>query len=275
MIEISRCDTELRDDCEDAEVIDDHAWAQYLDILMVDSYFDLESFDAPIKTYLTQKYFASIIGTKVKNFEVFLKENNIDRLDDYSFTKGNEQNSFYSVKEMTSDEYESEADLYASVKLSLDAESQNYSRNVYTILDVIGQVGGIFSLLTSFCALIVGIYAEKMAMHSILSKCYTLENGGIPKQDSDFSENVQVVQLLPEVSEEEKFNNDCENEGGSDEDDHSKVFPHEILLRKPKSFNKITRDYLSDKMKQRKRYNFALKDFFYGLFCCMKIRYKC
>jgi hypothetical protein len=267
VIEISRCDVELRDDCEDEETIDEHAWAQYLDILMVDSYFDLESFDAPIKTYLTQKYFASIIGTKVKNFEVFLKENNIDRLDDYSFTKGNVLNSFYSVKEMTSDEYESSADLYASVKLSLDAESQSYTRNVYTILDVIGQVGGIFSLLTSFCALIVGIYAEKMAMHSIISKCYTLENDDTPKQDSDFNEHIQVVQSLPEISEEEKLQNDCEAEGGNDEDDHSEAFPRETCLENQRSFNRKTRDHLSDTMKQRKRYNFALKDFFYGLFC--------
>jgi hypothetical protein len=208
---------------------------KYFDVVMIDSYFDLESFEDPIKTFLTQKYYYSLNGDQVKNYEIYVKQNIIDKLDDYTHLNGVEQNSFYSVNDLKSDEYDSSSDYYGTFTFNLDAESQVYKRNVYTLLNVVSQLGGIFSLLTSFWTLIVGIYAERMLYYAALSNCYTFENEKVPQQDSvpEFEGNKLKDLPLPENSEEEKVYN--KNEGGSDEQ-HSIVLTNTNMLKGPKQF---------------------------------------
>ena len=61
-----------------------------------------------------------------------------------------------------------------------------------TILDVLSQVGGIFSITQSFCALIVGFWAQKMLFFSVFSKCYTfdLKNNGNKVDDKNYDNKV-------------------------------------------------------------------------------------
>jgi len=84
LIEFRKCDPSKRSDWEtDDSVVANHLSNQYVDILMIDSYFDSHSFDNPVKSYLTQKYFYQMSTTKYKNVLLFLKENNVDVQDSF------------------------------------------------------------------------------------------------------------------------------------------------------------------------------------------------
>jgi hypothetical protein len=90
-----------------------------------------------------------------------------------------------------------------------------------------------------------------MLYYAALSNCYTFEKEKIPQQDSvsNFEEIKQEGLPLPENSEEDlplpenpeeekvpkEYDNDNDNEGGSDEE-HSIVLTNTNMLKGPKQF---------------------------------------
>jgi len=143
---------------------------QDFDIVIIDSYFDLKSFEKPIKTYLTQQYHYRLKAGFYQNIELFIKENTIDALDDYKIIEGAKNGKFYSVADSSSSSTQLSTTTYAGVTIFLHPETQVYNRAVFTFMDVLAQLGGIFGLIQPVCALLVGFYAEKMLYHSIFNK---------------------------------------------------------------------------------------------------------
>lgn len=137
---------------------------------MIDSYFDTQSFKDPIKTFLTQKYWYSLEGGKRHRSDIFLKENNIDMFDDFIGLEGKDDANFYSVSDGEMRKWDENGLIYGEWYFYLDPETRIFQRDVYTILDLLSQVGGIFSLLQSLCVVLVGLYAERMIYFTVLSK---------------------------------------------------------------------------------------------------------
>ena len=142
---------------------------------MIDRYFDKESFDKPVKKHLTQNYFYVMDAGYFRNIEIFVQENQIDLLDDYMLVEGSKDGRYYSVADQKDVRSHTTSDLFGIITLSLHPETKIFKRTVFTILDVLSQIGGIFSLLQSLCGVIVGIYAQKMLFYAIFSKCYTFD----------------------------------------------------------------------------------------------------
>lgn len=157
---------------------------------MIDSFFDLDNFDKPVQTYLTQKYFYYMVADRREDVEIYIKQNQIKRLDDYTYLKGVKDNIFYTIKDQKQNSYDTGSLIYSSFSIYLDPEVQYYSRNVYTILDFFSQVGGIFSLLSSLCGLLIGFYSERMIYYTILSKCYSFDTEIMNKTEREKQEIV-------------------------------------------------------------------------------------
>ena len=165
------------------------------DIVIIDSYFDLKSFEKPIKTYLTQQYYYDLNVDYRQEVELYVKESKIDSLDDYTIIEGPKEGRFYSIVDQRSSRYESSSRIYGAFYFYLHPESQVYNRAVFTILDVLSQIGGIFGILQPVWAVIVGIYAERMLHFSIFSRCYTLDNQENEIQEKNSSEENWEVEL--------------------------------------------------------------------------------
>ena len=181
-----------RTDCKSYTVSDANLASQDFDIVIIDSYFDLKSFEKPIKTYLTQQYHYRLQGGFYQNIELFVKENTIDALDDYKIIEGAKNGRFYSVADSSSSSTKLNTNTYASVTIFLHPETQVYNRAVFTFMDVLAQIGGIFGLIQPVCALFVGFYAEKMLYYSIFKKWYTV--------DTDEPEKKSAIAPFPKIS---------------------------------------------------------------------------
>jgi hypothetical protein len=188
---------------------------------MIDSYFDLDNFRSPVKTYLTQKYFYYMDSARREDVEIFIKENQIRMLDDYTYVEGVKDNKFYTIKEQKQNSYLSQKSVYSSFNIFLDPEIQYYNRNVYTIFDFFSQIGGIFSLVSSLCGLLVGFYSERLMYYTILSKCYSFDTDNIDKNEEERKEIVSARKSFHikdpthrKINKEIKDNVNEEFEGG-------------------------------------------------------------
>ena len=62
-----------------------------------------------------------------------------------------------------------------SVYFRLDSYFDNYSRRIYSLGDLLGQVGGLYSSILIIGALFVGIFSERLFVSSILRKIYQID----------------------------------------------------------------------------------------------------
>ena len=62
-----------------------------------------------------------------------------------------------------------------SVYFRLDANYDNYYRRVYSIGDLLGQTGGLYSSVLMIGGFIVGIFSERLFVSSILHKIYQID----------------------------------------------------------------------------------------------------
>jgi hypothetical protein len=117
--------------------------------------------------------------------------------DDYKQVEGaNNDNIFYTVKEQLKNKYSTGSSVMTAINIFLDPELESYSRNVYTVTDFLSQVGGIFSLLSSLCGLIVGLYSERMIYYTVLSKCYTFDTDNLNKNEEQKQEMASARKLV-------------------------------------------------------------------------------
>lgn len=166
---LKKC-TSRGESCASDEDIKDRVDDTELDIIMIDGYFDLNNFKTPIGHFLTEKFHYSIIPGFEKISSVYIKENKLELQDNYLQYSGAKKNTFYSVAESTDDLRATTDSEYVRVYLKLDPERRQYKRTVYSLLDLIAQLGGVFSVIQSIFTFILGMYADRVFFHSVLSK---------------------------------------------------------------------------------------------------------
>ena len=65
----------------------------------------------------------------------------------------------------------------------MDSQRDEYHRTVYSILDMTGQVGGVFEILTLFFGFIVSGYNKRMLLYSLAENIYYTQTNLTPKSD--------------------------------------------------------------------------------------------
>ena len=69
-----------------------------------------------------------------------------------------------------------------------DSSSKSYERSVFGVLDVAGNIGGVFEILSIIGGLIVGIFSGKIFIYSMLAKLYYID---LPwKYEGEITQNV-------------------------------------------------------------------------------------
>ena len=235
-IVLSSCDWSKRSDCKPYTDTDAHITNRYFDVVIIDSYFDLKSFEKPIKSYLTQKYFYTFEAGYYESIELFVKENSIEALDDYKIVEGSKDGKFYSIADDRQQRAVATGYSYWGITFYLHPETQAYNRQVFTFMDVLAQLGGVFGLIQPLWAFIVGFYAEKMLYYSIFSQLYTFDTQ--KDEEDDMKNKREDIYREPEINSARNVNskqmegsNDKESiefAGGSNENLFSKHFAKRI-----------------------------------------------
>ena len=105
---------------------------------------------------------------------------------------------FYSIKEITNDVVLSQNGQIFQMMFSFDNEYLQMSRSVYSLSDMVGQVGGFGGMLVSIFSFVVGIISTKVYQQSIMSDIYQV-NSNI--------DNCRLLnnKIIPEENKENKF----------------------------------------------------------------------
>ena len=90
----------------------------------------------------------------------------------------------------------------------MDSQRDEYHRTVYSILDMTGQVGGVFEILTLFFGFIVSGYNKRMLLYSLAENIYYTQTNLSPKSDVNI-ENDSVTckksnKIVPKQKEDYK-----------------------------------------------------------------------
>ena len=112
-----------------------------------------------------------------------------------------EQGFFYSFDRFQLDTYKialnhSESTLLYS-KISISEEIDIYERSVFTFLDLIGQIGGIYELLEVSAAFFVGYYNSKIFSYELVNKLnsWILDDQKEAKHDSREDQSHKLIQI--------------------------------------------------------------------------------
>lgn len=236
---------------------------------MIDSYFNLRNFTQPIGSFLTEKYYYYCVPGTIKYTDIFIKENKLELTDNFLQLGGPVEKKFYSVSDVKESWAYYGGPEYVYVKLQLDPETQLYKRTVYSILDLIGQLGGVFGILSSVFTLIVGIYSENMLFHSIVKKCYQVEAD--PQSQSNIQNPTQFVEDVPQSAirlqnspvEELENSKDVDYQINSD-----RRAWRNIREEESNSTNtQINTLPFASKLKSRRRYGFSCCNILFNILC--------
>ena len=88
--------------------------------------------------------------------------------------------SFYSIGEVDQDFDTEEADgVLLSIRIVQDDDVNIYERKVFSILEVFGQIGGVYEIIRLIFEVFVAFFAKRIMMYTLFSHIYFSEDNYI------------------------------------------------------------------------------------------------
>ena len=120
-----------------------------------------------------------------------------------------EQKEFYSVGGSRYDILDDSTNItYAFIRVRMDTREDTYERTVFSVFDFTGLIGGVFEIFEVTGNIIVGYFATKLFMFSMLSNLYQVQKfdaeqefseiPNLPKNIVKVKNNEQLKQLREE-----------------------------------------------------------------------------
>jgi len=159
---------------------------------MVDSFFDAENFENPIGTSITDSYYYKMLPGYTKMTEIYVMQNKLELMDSFYQYGNPEEQTFYSLSGGYKDTQVKITDAYINTYFFIDSKVTTHKRTVYSLLDMLSQLGGVFQVVKSLSFVILGYYAEKMMYYCLIRKLYQLES---PPQTNSSSGNSQTLDI--------------------------------------------------------------------------------
>ena len=193
---------------------------------IISSYFDFDDYENPIHYYLQDLNIMPMIPSLSQRLQYQVRLNKASMSDSLLFGSQGDYNQleFYSI--------ERKQNFYASIDfdnsflrvyISLDPEIDLYSRTVYSFLDMLGFVGGIFELFKLAGHVISCIFIQKIFYYRVISKISDTLN---KKKCNDSVLNI-VHKENKEDSKNEAVNiNEHHNKG-------RKIYPVSYVINDP------------------------------------------
>mmetsp|Transcript_6199 Transcript_6199/g.5324 ORF Transcript_6199/g.5324 Transcript_6199/m.5324 type:complete len:222 (+) Transcript_6199:475-1140(+) len=163
-------------------------------VYVVNSYFDAEDYNDPIKTYIDDRFIYSLIPGYTKLSSIYIQKNEIEDQTSYlAYKPGGKVKSNIEINRFDNSlsiEGTETNNIFKALFLK-DNFSKSYDRSVITLLDVFGNVGGIMSIISLVGAIIVGFFSDKIFIYSILSKLYQVDDDTNHKKNTSISKVIQ------------------------------------------------------------------------------------
>lgn len=143
--------------------------------MILNSYFDMKDFESPIKTYLDARSRLYLLPNLQSQATMHAMYNTVEAYDDLLQVTGPNDYNFYSVERVDYSLSTESNKVLAYVKLELDDKSSTFYRQVYSFLDLTGQIGGVNEVLMILGTILTGLFTETLFNYSILSSLYQVD----------------------------------------------------------------------------------------------------
>ena len=147
-----------------------------LTFMVSNNYMDFSNYTEPVQNFLDDRFFWDLAPGLRKKVDIYVRKNSANFIDDFIQLGQSNSINFYQVNSMRESIVIEEPDLQVmSVFFRFDSNFDTYSRRVYSLGDLFGQTGGLYSAIFLIGAIIVGIFSERLFVSSILSKIYQID----------------------------------------------------------------------------------------------------
>eukprot|EP00347_Sterkiella_histriomuscorum_P008160 403346153 len=139
-------------------------------------YFDFNDQVTPIKKFIEDRFFLPVQTSQKKAMNVFARKSTVTLNDGIiPFFQSEEDVEFVKVDNIKP--YSAEVgygfdSCYILISLRMDFEGELMTRDVYTFTDLLSDMGGIYSSLFAFGAIIVGIFSETLFYKQMIKDIY-------------------------------------------------------------------------------------------------------
>ena len=147
----------------------------------INHYFDFNDFNEPVKGFIDDTFFYPIQPFFCKQSLIYIRQSFTDLKDQFfSFANGVNK-TLYSIqreKNVVGNNDSYIGFTYVSVQFRLDFYQDTYSRQVYGIMDLVGDVGGVQTILVVFGGYLTSIIAERLMNAEMMRQIYHTEYKG-------------------------------------------------------------------------------------------------
>ena len=106
-----------------------------------------------------------------KQWRIYLQQNEAITNDDYLQIQSANRSDFFSIEKTIVDNLIFENKII-DIYLMLGPYKNTYSRSVYTVMDLLGNVGGVYGLLQSVWGIFVGVISTQIMLASVFRRLY-------------------------------------------------------------------------------------------------------
>ncbi|TNV84292.1 hypothetical protein FGO68_gene12595 [Halteria grandinella] len=158
-----------------------------LSIAMVNSYFDFSDYtrrdlsveqdvesNGVIKQYIDDRFFFEIDPTRSKKADIYLMKSQANLQDDYIQLGQQETIDFVEIsnKHVYENSYNPADGYVVSFYLRYDSQYNTYNRQIYSAMDLLGDVGGLYQSLFYIGYLLINFFSHRLFISAILKHLY-------------------------------------------------------------------------------------------------------
>lgn len=179
-----------------------------LEMVVSNTYVDFDNYQQPVQSFLDDKFFWDLMPGFRKKTDIYFRKNEAQLVDDLVQLGQSTRLSFYQVKTFREQTELEGTDLqFASIYFRFDAYYDVYQRRVYSLGDLFGQIGGLYSSVFVVGAVFVAVFSERLFVSSILRKIYQIDqlreneikacvsknNGSVTQQPNELTYGNQIL----------------------------------------------------------------------------------
>lgn len=240
----------------------------------MNSFFDFDDYVNPVQTFLDERFKYNVVSQFDRTITLHLQNDQAELKDSYfQYSHEGENLDLVRVNRVDKEfKNNGDTDSVISVRFVKDYHYDYYERQVFSILELFGNLGGIFEIFRILGGLLVGSIAQKIFNYSIICSLYQVDTDMSNYLKGPNSEDIKK-ETENDVSRNWSINFAAIKE-------ENKV----VNLRTPDAEVKrtcmnnetiqnlgTTRDTLKKQAKvsliHRRMYNYSISDYFYNLLC--------
>ena len=141
-------------------------------VAIMSYYLDFNDYNTPIKTKFDDHSTFQILQSFSKELKLYLKLSEAVLDDDYFRIKSSSKTQFFEIESRLEDVQELPNDVVINFGIFLASTRDTYNRNVFSIFDLFGVVGGLFGLMSSIWSFIIGFIATQIMLSSVFKRLY-------------------------------------------------------------------------------------------------------